>query len=133
MTFVRPCICTHEKQILSLLAILFIPLEIVYGLFLNFLQISFFFTNRDSHGATHPHILFRKPICSLWSMPCMRQLFKTVSLNLFSLCCFSNFLIDVPVLYIFHIDRLMSFSVHTGRYTCLFWFHKCLSDYLHSY
>lgn len=59
-----PCICTHEKQILSLLAILFIPLEIVYGLFINFLQI-FFFTNQDSHGATCPHILFRKPICSL--------------------------------------------------------------------
>jgi len=37
-----PCICTHEKQILSLLAILFIPLEIVYGLFINILQIFFY-------------------------------------------------------------------------------------------
>lgn len=39
-----PCICAHKKQILSLLAILFIPLEIVYGLFINFLQIFFLLT-----------------------------------------------------------------------------------------
>lgn len=38
------CICAHKKQILSLLAILFIPLEIVYGLFINFLQIFFLLT-----------------------------------------------------------------------------------------
>lgn len=60
----------HEKQTLSLPAILFIASQRVYGLFRNFLQIShpllaaIAYTETESHRTACSHILFRMLNCT---------------------------------------------------------------------
>lgn len=123
-----PCICTHEKQILSLLAILFIPLEIVYGLFINFLQIFFLLTKIVME--LHVLIFYSGSLSAVYEvcLACDSYL-KQYLLKYFRFAVLQFF------------DRCSYFVCVSYRwgFVCIqvppafFVFRMCLSAYLHSY